>query len=244
MKKRFQSMGYLLLLMSLPLSLLGCQVSTAAGFEVLSLDVTPSKVITGEKFNVKADINNAGKSEVTCTVPVVVNGIVDDRKLIPLAPGESREVEFTLARSKAGQYDISIGNKSAVVTVDEALPAAFKISDLNINMDQANPGDEVVITARISNAGGSQGNYIAELKINGTTEQSEKLTMPPGVNYNLVFKVTRSDPGTYTINLGDLTGKLTVLEPVRQIQITTPNSPNQPICPPAKPGSQRSACCP
>jgi hypothetical protein len=221
MKKGFSALMSLLLL-PLLLPLQACQSASGNNFEVLSLDITPNKVIENDKFTVSATINNAGKSEATYIVPVMVNGIADDRTTVTLAPGKSQEIQFTLRNSKEGTYEIRIGGKSASVFVEKLIPASFELTDLHINMEVANPGEEVVITAHIANTGGSKGPYITELKINGVAEQSDRTVMAPGSSYIPVFKVTKIEPGTYTVGIGDLTGKYTVQKPIETIQVTEP----------------------
>jgi hypothetical protein len=213
-------MSLFLLTFFLPLP--ACEPASANNFGVQSLEVTPNKAIENEKFVATATITNAGRSEVTYVVPVMVNGIADDRTTLTLAPGKSQEIQFTLHRGTAGTYEIRIGDQSSTVTVEKIAPAAFEVSNLNINMEVANPGEEVVITARILNTGGSEGTYIAELKINGVTEQSDKAVMPPGSSYNSVFKVTKAEPGTYIVGVGDLSDNYTVQQPIETIQITQP----------------------
>lgn len=78
-------------------------------------------------------------------------------------------------------------------------------------------------TGTLSKTGGDQGDYIAELRINDIAEQSEKLNLPPGVNYNLAFEVIKSDPGTYNVSIGDLSGKFIVQEPIKTIPLTAPS---------------------
>jgi hypothetical protein len=211
-----------LFLLAFLLPLPACEPASANNFGVLSMDVAPNKVIENEKFTVNATINNASRSEATYIVPVMVNGIADDRTTVTLAPGKSQEIQFTLHRGTAGTYEIRIGDKSSTVAVEKVVPAAFEVSDLKLNMEVANPGEEVIITARIENTGGSQGTYIAELKINGVTEQSDKAVMPPGTSYNSAFKVTKTEPGIYNVGIGDLSDNFTVQKPVETIQITQP----------------------
>ena len=231
-----------LIILTLSLPLQACQSASASNLEVLVLNVTPEKVIVNEKFTVIADISNASKSEANYVVPVMVNGIADDRKSILIAPGKSEQVQFTLSRSSPGTYEIRVGDKSASIEVEKSLPAILKLSDLKVNMEQAAIGEEVVVTAIVSNTGGSPGDYIAELKINDTADQSEKLKLPPGVNYNLAFKITKNEPGTYAVSIGDLTGKFIVQEPIQTMQLTAPT-------PAALERSSRwpkssSSCCP
>jgi large repetitive protein len=221
MKKEIAALtGLFLVALTLPLQ--ACQPVSANNFGVLSLEVTPNKVIENDKFTVTAVINNTGKNEATYIVPVMINGIADDRTTITLAQGKSQKVQFTLRRGEAGTYEIRIGDKSSSVFVEKLIPASFKLSDLAINMEVANPGEEVVITARVVNTGGSKGPYIAELKINGVPVESNRAVMEPGSVFIPVFKVNKTEPGTYTVGIGDLTARYTVQKPSEIFQVTAP----------------------
>ena len=230
-------MSLLLLAFSLPLQ--ACQPVDASNFDVLSLDITPNKVNENDKFTVRAVINNGGNSEVTYVVPVMVDGVADDRTDVTLAPGKSQEVKFTLHRASVGTYEIRIGSKSASVFVEKLIPASFNLSDLKINMETANPGEEIIITAEVTNTGGSKGTFVTELTINGVAENSDKTVIEPGSSYFPVFKVAKTEPGTYNVSIGDLTGKYIVQKPVETIQFTAPTPAAQ------KRFTQRpSSCCP
>jgi uncharacterized cupredoxin-like copper-binding protein len=204
-------MGLALLASLLPLP--ACQSVSTNNFDVMSLDVTPNKVIENDKFTVTATISNTSKDFAAYTVPVWVDGIVADKTTIMLEAGKSKEVQFTLSKPEAGTYEIIIGDKSSTVTVEKVVPAVFKLANLKINMNVANPGAEVVITADIVNTGGSEGSYTAELKINGVTEQVDKVTMEPGASF-IVFKVIKTEPGAYSVGIGDLAGEFTVQKPI------------------------------
>ena len=171
-----------LILLTLSLPLQACQPASANDFEVSSLDLNPGKAIVNEKFTVIADISNASKSEAIYVVPVMVNGIADDRKSVLLAPGKSQQVQFTLSRSSPGTYEVRVGDKSSSIKVEEPLPPILKLSGLKVNMEQANPGEEVVATAIISNTGGSPGNYIAEMKKVVAIQDAIKKTFNLGGN--------------------------------------------------------------
>jgi large repetitive protein len=199
-----------------------CQPVPTNNSTVLSFEVTPTKVFENDRFTVSAVINNTSKDEVTFIVPVMVNGIGDERETMTLSPGNSQKVTFTLQKSLAGTYEIRIGDKSSSVFVEKVIPASFKLSDLAINMAVANPGEEVVITARVVNTGGSKGSYIAELKINGVPVESDRAVMEAGSVFIPVFKVNKTEPGTYTVGIGDLTATYTVQKPSEIFQVTAP----------------------
>lgn len=238
MKKEITALaGLLIVLFTLPLQ--ACQSASGDSFEVLSLDVAPGNVVVNEKFTVTAGINNASGRETSYSIPVMVNGIADERETVILGPGKSKEIQYTLAKSSPGQYEIAVGNKTASITVEAPVPAAFKLSEFTINNKETGPGKEIVVTARITNTGGSEGTYIAELSINGTVEQSERTVIPKGVNYNCVFKLAKNNPGTYTVAIGDLSGTFTVVKPIQTIQVTSPAATTY-----QRKSQRASSCCP
>ena len=213
------------------MSLLQACAEAQPSFEVLSLDITPPKVITGEKATVEVQIRNSNAKMDMYNVPLMVNGVADDRKSVTLTPGATELITFVLTRSQAGIYRISVGNKESTLVVEKPLPPDFRLSNLEINPTEVDTGEKVVITAKIANAGGTQGRYTAELKVDGVTNQTEKIIIPAGTDYMLVFKISRDLPGTYKVALGDLTGQFSVKEPpMPVINIPTP-------CPPANSGS-------
>jgi len=213
------------------MSLLQACAEAQPSFEVLSLDITPPKVITGEKATVEVQIRNSNAKMDMYNVPLMVNGVADDRKSVTLTPGATELITFVLTRSQAGIYRISVGNKESTLAVEKPLPPDFRLSNLEINPTEVDTGEKVIITAKIANAGGTQGRYTAELKVDGVTNQTEKIIIPAGTDYMLVFKISRDLPGTYKVALGDLTGQFSVKEPpMPVINIPTP-------CPPANSGS-------
>jgi len=229
MNKRTIGAIFLLILIAMLSFLQACQEVPPA-FEVLSLDITPPKVITGEKATVEVEIRNSNAKMDTYNVPLMVNGVADDRKSVTLAPGATELITFTLTRSHAGTYRVSVGNKESTLVVEKPLPPDFRLSNLEINPSEVNSGEKVIITAKIANVGGTQGSYTAELKVDGITNQTEKIIIPAGTDYMLVFKISRDLPGTYTVALGDLTGQFVVKEPPIPVI-------NIPPCPPSNSGS-------
>lgn len=208
------------------ISLLQACAEAQPSFEVLSLDITPAKIITGEKATIDVEIRNNDTKAVTYNVPLIVNGVADDRRSVMLAPGATESISFTLTKSQAGTYRISIGSRESTLMVEMPLPPDFRLSNLEINPTEVNIGENVVITANIVNAGGTQGSYTAELKINGVTEQSEKLIIPAGTDYMLVFKISKDLPRTYIVTIGDLTDWYVVNEPPSPVIISPPCPPS------------------
>ena len=224
MNKKIIGIIFLLVLIAMLSVLQACQEAPPA-FEVLSLDITPPKITTGEKATVEVQIRNSNAKMDMYNVPLMVNGVADDRKSVTLTPGATELITFMLTRSQAGIYRISVGNKESTLVVEKPLPPDFRLSNLEINPTEVDTGEKVIITAKIANAGGTQGSYTAELKVDGVTNQTEKIIIPAGTDYMLVFKISRNLPGTYKVALGDLTGQFAVKEPPRPVVNNPPPPP-------------------
>jgi hypothetical protein len=222
---------YVLALITM-MSLLQACAEAQPGFEVLSLKITPTKITTGEKATVEVEIINNDAKDATYNVPLMVNGVADDRKNVTLAPGATELLTFTLTRSHPGTYNISVGSWESTMVIEKPSPAEFRISNLEVNPTEVEAGDNIVVSAKIANVGGTQGSYTAELKVDGTTIETEELSISAGTDYKLAFKLCECSPGTYIVSLGNLTSQLVVNEPPRPvINYPPPSTPttNPPI---------------
>lgn len=225
----------LVALMAASLLQQACQ-HTAPSFEVISLDIMPSKVMIGERATVSARLRNGNASLRTYNVPLMVNGVAQDRKTVALSPGTSEVVEFSLVKYKAGSYKIGIGDRSSILEVHAPLPAVFQLSELKITPAVANLGEKIVVTAKVANTGGTQGSYGVELKIDNCSVKKEELTMAAGTDSTLNFTVCMDSPGTYRVTVGELTGQFVVIELAQPI----PPNNSTPPTPPPTPGPCRT----
>lgn len=232
MKNKIISILFLLAILSL--SAQSCQDSTNS-LQVLSLEITPPKILAGERASIKAEVTNDGNKLETYDIPLMVNGVADNRKIVTLTPGEAQTIEFSLRRDKAGAYTVRIGEQQSTLEVREPIPATFKLSNLEINPTEADVNGKIVIKADIANIGEVQGKYTAQCKLNGIVTKTEEMIMKPGSGSFFVFTVSPDSPGTYTVNIGDLTGQFTVAAPIIPIQIT-------PACPPETKWDPKRKC--
>jgi hypothetical protein len=222
--KRIIGIIFLLVFIAIPGFLQACQ-ETLPTFEVLSLDITPPKITPGEKATVEVEIRNSNAKLDTYNVPLMVNGVADDRKSITLTPGATELITFTLTRSQAGTYRISVGSKESNLVVEKLLPPDLRLSNLEINPSKVGSGEKVVITAKIANVGGTKGSYTAELKVDDCTVETEKVTVAAGADSILSFGICADLPGTYTVTLGELTGIFMVAVPIQPIPPSNPSTP-------------------
>ena len=123
------------------------------------------------------------------------------------------------------------GLSCAPKPVPVSAPAAFQVTELSIRPPEVNPGEEVIITAKVTNTGGAIGSYTAGLKINDVIEVAHEVDLAGGTSQLLRFRVYEDIPGTYVVMLGELTGNFVVVKPAPSIPV--PPTPVPPV--PASP---------
>lgn len=111
-----------------------------------------------------------------------------------------------MTRDEASGSPITIG------ATPPPRPAEFEVSDLEITPEEVEEGEEVTITATVTNIGEEEGSHTVELKIDGEVVDSEAVTLAGGASAMISFEVTRS-AGTYQVEVDGLTGSFTVTAP-------------------------------
>jgi hypothetical protein len=228
------SILFLLMLITLSLSLQACQDAPNT-LRVTSLEITPANILVGEKASVKAEVMSDYGSMKKYDIPLMVNGVADNRKYVTLAPGGTETIEFSLRRDEAGVYTVRIGEQQSILEVRQPLLATFKLSKLEISPAEPDVNGEIIIKADIANIGEVKGKYTAELKINNVVTKTDEMVIPPGASSFFVFKVSQGSPGTYMVNIGELAGQFTVVMPIMPVQIT-------PVCPPEQKWDSKKKC--
>ena len=132
MNTKLLSILFVFVLTMLFLPLQACQEPINT-LQVVSLEITPTKILTGESASIKAEVMNDSDKTKKYDVPLMVRGVAENRKYVTLAPGGSERIEFSLRLDKEGAYDIQIGEKQATLEVRKPIPATFKLSKLEIN---------------------------------------------------------------------------------------------------------------
>ncbi len=111
-------------------------------------------------------------------------------------------------------------------------PPAFSVSNLSVQPAEVQPEETVTITLSVTNSGGREGNYRVTLKIDGVKETEKIVTLAPDRSQEVIFTVTRADPGSYSVDVNGLPGSFTVKPaPPAPPEVTPP--PGPPGAPPA-----------
>lgn len=111
----------------------------------------------------------------------------------------------------------SLNDLAPVPDMEAGKTKTFLVSGLTIDPAEVSARDEVVITAHVTNVTAVDDTYNAELKINDTTEASDKVLVPAGKTQTLTFAIFKDRPGTYKVSLGLLQGRFSVAESVAAV---------------------------
>jgi hypothetical protein len=90
-------------------------------------------------------------------------------------------------------------------------PAQMSLQYLSVNPKQAVANQPVTISTNVVNTGDEAGNLNIALKINGRVEQTRMVSVGPQGTQPVKFTLTRSQSGTYTVDIGDQKGSFTIL---------------------------------
>jgi len=82
-------------------------------------------------------------------------------------------------------------------------PADVRLRSISVSPGETHAGQPVTVLANVVNNGASSGSYNVALRINGRVEQQRTVEVSPGTAYPVKFTVTKAQPGTYTVNIGD-----------------------------------------
>jgi hypothetical protein len=99
-------------------------------------------------------------------------------------------------------------------------PAAFKVDSLQITPSQSRiwepvtfvmkTGEEVAVSAYVTNYGGQEGKYTAILKVNGATQATKEIILGSGQGQQIGFTLAEDEPGLYTVDIGGLSGEFVI----------------------------------
>ena len=91
--------------------------------------------------------------------------------------------------------------------------AEFIVTDLTISQLEAEIFEPVLITVNVTNIGDEAGDYVANLTINNVLVENQTILVP-GRNSTLAeFTVLQETEGTYTVEIGGLSGSITFKVP-------------------------------
>jgi len=88
-------------------------------YKSLDINITPPSVFTNDETLIISNITNEGTKKDTLPVELIVNGSAVDNRSVTLAPGDIKEVNFTLREINAGNYTVEILGQKGLLEVQQ-----------------------------------------------------------------------------------------------------------------------------
>jgi hypothetical protein len=136
----------------------------------------------------------------------MVENIID----LMLSPGATQATTFTVDKEAGGEYYAEVDGLSGTFVIIPLVPANFTLSNLIIAPERAKQGENIIISAMVTNNGELSGTYSASLKLKGALESTEEINLSPGESQKISFKIAKTTPGFYNVELDGLTGRFVV----------------------------------
>lgn len=133
-------------------------------------------------------------------------------------PGESATPPMS---PPSGPLTMSPPPQASTPPSPQALsPGSFSVSALDVGPRTVETLETVTVSAVVTNNANRVGSYTAILSVNGVSEATREITLGPGVSERVSFTISRAAPGTYKIEINDLSDTFIV-----KGQPTTPLPP-------------------
>jgi uncharacterized membrane protein len=173
-----------------------------AEFQVSDLTISPGRVNPGQTVTIYCTVTNIGGEAGAYTV--VLSGDISDEQTVTLQPDVSKVISFYVIPTELKTYHIEIDGQSGSFRVVETPVADIRLGDLQISPVEVYVGEEVTISAQVTNYGEESGSYT--VKLSGDFTGSKSLTLQPGESKAVSFKVTPSTDKTYEVSMDGQSG--------------------------------------
>ncbi len=190
----------------------GSSVVPPLEFTVSNLSIKPSEVKIGQSVTISADVKNELGISDKYVASLWINSTIEDVRYLTVAAGETAPVSFSVTKKEAGSYQVRIEREMGSFEVLPVVikPAAFEVSQLSILPAEVKAGEEITISALVTNIGEVEGTYEATLKIDDVLVATKEVTLAGGESTTVTFSVTRDVAAIYQVEVDGQLGQFTV----------------------------------
>jgi hypothetical protein len=183
---------------------------TVASFFMSDLKISESKVNVGQKVNITAKMTNNGPIASVYKVNLLLNAALAESREVTVGPGSSANVSFTITPETAGTYTVNL--EGLYGTFEVIMPPAlanFTISEITLTPDKPVSGDQVTLSALISNAGDLPGVYTVTVKLDGRVVKTDTLNLD-GQSQQAVNYTLKVSAGDHRLQINEVSRQLAV----------------------------------
>ena len=179
---------------------------TPADVVVHSLSVDKGRVAPQEQFLVTVGLRNAGGSEGTGTITILIDDAPQTTEPFRLAGGRETNLSFGFQNDQPGERRIGVVAEGAAVTAPsvmvEVIPAgAFTLSTLQISPSPIELGDVSLVTVTVGNDGATAATGTLRVSAPTETLATKTIQLDPGVTQTLSLQVRPTVGGSLPITV-------------------------------------------
>lgn len=174
--------------------------------QLTGLQVTPPTAQVGQPVKTSINITNLAGLEGTYTINLILDSNQNQAQTVTLTPSETKTIEFTITSSNEGVHVVEIENLQGSFI----LTSLITLSDLAVNRTEAQVGEPIGITAKVTNNAQEPQAYSFTLSINDSPRQTKTGQLNPQETTTILFEVSEQTTGSYTFKVGALQGTFTV----------------------------------
>jgi len=186
-------------------------VAEPASFVVVDATLTPHTVRTGENATVLATVENTGGVAGTFTAPLELGGFHVTESTVTVGAGDRMPVPIVSSFDRTGEYSLAVsGVPAGTLTVTEGGPL-LELSNVTLENETVEGGEEISVTADLTNAGEGSGTVTPTLATDGEPLIQREITLGVGESVTRSFEDLVATPGTHMLTLaGQPVGTVTV----------------------------------
>ncbi len=183
-------------------------VSLPGSFQsvVLSdLRISPQQASAGQKVEVRARVANLSATGLTYKLNLMLNQMLAESQEITIPASSSTDVIFTVTPKAGGTYTVALENLSGTfnITVPPSL-ASFSLTGLKVSPLPAKAGEELTISAVISNTGDLPGTFPVEIKMDDRVVQTDTISLDGHTDQELSYTIKADSAGNHLIQFNQL----------------------------------------
>nr|WP_231990795.1 PGF-CTERM sorting domain-containing protein [Natronobacterium gregoryi] len=171
-------------------------------------DETVTAVPVGEPVTVPVDVENAGDWNGTYDATLHVDGSVVDHVEGFLAAGDRTTERLEWTPTEQGVSELRVGDETA--TAFARGPSSVTVTDLDVEPEDADPGESVTATATVEAATDRPGAAVLEVRTPEGVAAEEPVLVRPGETATLESDVAFDDDGYYEVAVADRTTTVSV----------------------------------
>lgn len=119
-------------------------ISSSSTIEIQNLAITPATIQPGQTTIITGEAVNTGWLSGEYTVIFNVSGVVQDTCVVKLAPGQRRDLKYSLPSTSEGYHSVQLGNARGGFTISLSEPMTSVPNPLRAS-DQRSPDWRVVL---------------------------------------------------------------------------------------------------